>query len=567
MGNLGQPATMYKGLDRVLDSKQSELLVGDYQVQQRIRDIYEVFVSNSKVPISTGEWYWNATRIIPHPGNESGPITEFPFFTFLYGDLHAHMLALPLTLLAIAWAVAVIFGKGTSRSLVSSVIQWSFGAIIIGSLSATNTWDYPTYLFIGCCAIMWPYFNSSYSFDSRRFSDCLGRVCLLVFLAYLCFLPYSTWYGASYTKLHIWRGSTTPILAYFQVHGLFLFLVIGLLCGETRNWIRYRYSDLVDGKNKFVRVSVVGGLILLVTIGLVLFASGVVVAPVILVIIAWSSFLMMLPAQNAGKKICFGLTSVALLLTLFVEVVRLDGDIGRMNTVFKFYLQVWTLFSVVGGVSLAWLIGQTNDWTYRSRIVWSGALLTLILVSISYTALAIPAKMRDRMAVDSPAGLDGMDFMQYAYYQDKGQSISLKSDYDAIRWMQDNVKGSPVIVEAHAPEYRLGSRYSIYTGLPGVVGWNWHQRQQRAATPPNLVTDRVEAINAFYTDIDINEALSFLNRYDVKYIVVGEYELAYYPVEGIDKFRRMVGMDLIDVRYKNDSVVIYSYENDVSNKD
>ena len=263
---------------------------------------------------------------------------------------------------------------------------------------------------------------------------------------------------------------------------------------------------------------------------------------------------------------CLGLTSVALLLTLFVECVRLDGDIGRMNTVFKFYLQVWTLFSVVGGVALAWTIGQTKKWKYGSRIIWYVPFLTLVLISISYTVLAISAKTRDRMAISSPRGLDGMDFMQYASYQDKGKSFALKADYDAISWMQDNVTGSPVIVEAHTPEYRWGSRYTVYTGLPGVVGWNWHQRQQRASTPPNLVTNRVEAINAFYTNDDIDEALTFLDRYSVKYVVVGEYELAYYPFEGLDKLRRMVDMDLLQVAYENDGVVIYEHSTESGTK-
>ena len=58
------------------------------------------------LPIGRGEWYWNPSRVIPPgPGNE---ITEFPLFTLLYSDLHAHMLVMPLTLLIIAWAVAFI---------------------------------------------------------------------------------------------------------------------------------------------------------------------------------------------------------------------------------------------------------------------------------------------------------------------------------------------------------------------------------------------------------------------------------------------------------------------------
>ena len=61
--------------------------------------------------------------------------------------------------------------------------------------------------------------------------------------------------------------------------------------------------------------------------------------------------------------------------------------------------------------------------------------------------------------------------------------MNLVQDYKAIRWMQDNVQGSPVIVEANCPEYRWCMRFTIYTGLPGVVGWNWHERQQRTLTP------------------------------------------------------------------------------------
>ena len=560
MGNLGQPETVYKGMSRVIDNNSSELLVDGYQVPGFISGIYEVFANNKTVPIGTGEWYWNATRIIPHPVNESGPITEFPLFTFLYGDLHAHMLALPVTLAALVWSIAVVFGKGKVRSKVASVTHWALGGIVIGSLAATNTWDYPTYMLIGCCAIVWVYIDGRCRANNRmRFADSIGKLCLLVILASLFFLPYATWYGSSYTKLQIWRGSTTPILAYLQVHGLFLFLVVGYLIGETRIGMLSGSGNFFGNRNKFADTSIVSVLLLVIIAGLGLYVSGVVVAPLILGLVVWSISLMMMRGRSAGKRMCLGLTSVALLLTLFVECVRLDGDIGRMNTVFKFYLQVWTLFSVVGGVALAWTIGQTKKWKYGSRIIWYVPFLTLVLISISYTVLAISAKTRDRMAIASPGGLDGMDFMQYASYQDKGKSFALKADHDAISWMQDNVTGSPVIVEAHTPEYRWGSRYTVYTGLPGVVGWNWHQRQQRASTPPNLVTNRVEAINAFYTNDDIDEALTFLDRYSVKYVVVGEYELAYYPFEGLDKLRRMVDMDLLQVAYENDGVVIYEH--------
>ena len=87
--------------------------------------------------------------------------------------------------------------------------------------------------------------------------------------------------------------------------------------------------------------------------------------------------------------------------------------------------------------------------------------------------------------------------------------------------MQDNVQGSPTIVEANTSEYRWGSRYTIYTGLPGVLGWNWHQRQQRNTVPSEWVTNRVADIGAFYTALDRESSTAFLQQYNVKYIIVG----------------------------------------------
>ena len=136
--------------------------------------------------------------------------------------------------------------------------------------------------------------------------------------------------------------------------------------------------------------------------------------------------------------------------------------------------------------------------------------------------------VKDRMAAEAPHTLDGIRFMEDATYHDQGQGIRLDEDYWAIQWMQDNVQGSPVIVEANLPGYRWGSRYTIYTGLPGVLGWNWHQRQQRAAVEEADVNFRTEEITAFYLTRSIEEAQAFLEKYQVSYVVVGKLEALYY---------------------------------------
>jgi uncharacterized membrane protein len=165
-------------------------------------------------------------------------------------------------------------------------------------------------------------------------------------------------------------------------------------------------------------------------------------------------------------------------------------------------------------------------------------------------------KMTDRMAADAPHTLDGMAYMPYASYGEKDVTFSLSEDYRAIQWMQRNVQGSPVIVEANTPEYRWGTRYTIYTGLPGVVGWNWHQRQQRAVTPDTWVFDRVDAVGEFYNTGIRSQVEDFLRRFHVKYIIVGQLERALYTPGGLQKFTDWNGSLWHEV-YHDGQTVIY----------
>jgi len=116
-------------------------------------------VGGESPPIYPGDWFWVPSRAINANQGEVAPITEFPFFTFLYGDLHAHMIALPLTMLALAWAVSLVLrGKKPDFSekpgFLETGLLWFTGGLAIGVLRATNTWDWPTYLFLGALAVI-----------------------------------------------------------------------------------------------------------------------------------------------------------------------------------------------------------------------------------------------------------------------------------------------------------------------------------------------------------------------------------------------------------------------------
>jgi len=227
-----------------------------------------------------------------------------------------------------------------------------------------------------------------------------------------------------------------------------------------------------------------------------------------------------------------------------VDTVVVRGDIGRMNTVFKFYLQTWALFAVCAAAALGWLWGTIHEWLPSWRIPWKIVLVGLVISAGLYTVIAGHDKYTDRMTPSAPHTLDGMKYMQYTTTYDEplppprpSAQLDLSRDYRAIRWMQDNIQGSPVIVEAQTGQnYYWYTRFSIYTGLPSVLGYEWHQMQQRALLPSEIEHQRLLDIMNFYLTPDPNEALAFLNRYNVRYIIFGELEQAAFPGTGLLKF-------------------------------
>jgi uncharacterized membrane protein len=282
---------------------------------------------------------------------------------------------------------------------------------------------------------------------------------------------------------------------------------------------------------------------------------GVAIAWIALPIAAWAGVLILRPNLPDTKRFVLFLIGTALIITIVVEVVVVRGDIGRQNTIFKFYLQSWFLLSVSAGAALAWTIPAYFKWLSGCRAVWQTAMILLVAGAVLFTVTGISGKVRDRWIVEAPRTLDSMTFMNFAQYDDFGQRMDLSEDYRAIRWLQKNVDGSPVIVEANCVEYHWCTRYTIYTGLPGVVGWNWHQRQQRGLMS-TWVEDRVADVSNFYNAVDLEYTRSFLDKYDVSYIIVGPVERAAYTPEGIAKFRQFEGTDWTEV-YRDGETAIF----------
>ncbi len=630
-------------------------------------------LGGAQLPMATHRWYWGPTRIISELPNGAGhgAIAEMPYFTFLYGDLHAHMIAFPVTLLVLLWALAEIAGAGYGlRRAWQAGLALFWGALAVGVLRPTNSWDWITYLLLalgtltyaawvradatarvrGSSALaerLWALLRPSrawrllvvlwalpigalghvlfFAVQTLRAEqqaarglkagetliaphvslggallwavgalivvvgvylalliaararmtrpvlvDWLGRVVGFVVLSALVALPFTAYFATPYTAIKRWELETTPLWAYLYIHGLFIFIVITFLAWQSARWLRQVRVRELEG----LAVPILGGgaaLALIAVGGVVYGVREAAVAELVVPLLVWAGVLFVLPRQSPLLRAVYALIALALAISLGVEIVVLEGDIGRQNTVFKFYLQVWFMLSIAGGLALAWMLHSMARWHGALRMVWVGALSVLLALAAMYPLLATQARFLDRFnAEETPLTLDGIAYMKYATHGESDLWFSLRGDYEMIRWLQENVEGTPVVLEAHLfpSEYHWGARIAINTGMPTLLGWSFHQRQQRGLPDlSKLVQTHANNTAALY-ELSGAEGIAVARRlidyYDIEYIVVGALERAFYGdiaydetggvqtaghSPGLAKFEDMVALGDLEVVY------------------
>ena len=519
--------------------------------------------------------FWRSSRLIP-PGDPRGyEITEFPFFTFLFGDLHAHLMAIPFTLLSIGIALNVALRFKDGLGLAARMFLILALALSVGSLRAINTWDFPTYVVIVVTAIL----IGEYAHSRRVNLSLLLRTAIqgafLYWATTTLFAPFID-SNQSFSDGVFSSKWQTPLYAYLGIHGLFVFVVFTFLLYKARGFLSATIALPSGSGGGITRESEDSwkALRLVLLIGLPL-ASLITLAVSGYTTLAFIALLILPTAMlawhwlSSQTELPYGLFAMMLLgmalaLGAGVEIVTIKGDIARMNTVFKFYLQAWVLLGVVSAY-LLWrmdfglviLRGLLKNLLGKViGVAWVMMLVVLLLSGSIYTVAGTQDRLRDRFQV-LPLTLNGLAYMadaQYTFDRGRGRE-ELAWDYEAIKWLRDNVAGSPVILEGQGELYRsLHGRVSIYTGLPTVLGWDNHQSQQRGYGP--IIGERVEDVRRMYSTTNREDALALIHKYRVEYIYVGEIESHYYPVQGLEKFERMRDTDL-ELVYANPEVRIY----------
>jgi uncharacterized membrane protein len=236
------------------------------------------------------------------------------------------------------------------------------------------------------------------------------------------------------------------------------------------------------------------------------------------------------------------------------------------------YNIAWFILGIAMSTALIEIRNNLKRYPKFIEICWLLIFLILLILGLTYQLTATNKKMNDRWPnVESPPRtLDGSLYMlgnptssgvyTPALYKENEIDLDLSLDYEAIQFIQDTIIGSPVIVEGHTSIYRWGARYSIYTGLPTVIGWEWHTIQHNSLLDRAAVDKRIERVKEFYNTTDLKTAKDFINRFSVKYIVISGLERAIYSAEGLDKFNTMVENGELSIIYgesKTDTAIIY----------
>ncbi|MEJ2736376.1 MAG: DUF2298 domain-containing protein [Anaerolineae bacterium] len=573
---------------------------------------YNPDLAASLFPSRSDWWWWRGSRVIHDldpAGNSMGiqPIDEFPGFSFLLGDMHPHVLALPFVLLALAIALNTLLKGREATEVSKETAGWLEPAkrlslmvpLCLGALGFLNTWDYPIYWLLFLIAYglgQWSRYGRFNWPFIRDVGVTGGAVAVLGFLLYLPFyIGFQSQAGGVLPTLYV----GTRFRQYFVMFAPFLVAIAGLLTALVlrqrqqvpgrrllRSWVGWlagflllpmavmllialvlvltpQGREMLEGIRRIPAVyeivgdaswgAVMGQLLLvkLRTWVMPLIVAGMAALGVVLVQRSLPP-----PGQDERKRLHpsveFALVcaAVGLLLTLSVEFIYLiDIFRARMNTIFKFYFQAWVLMAVASAFTVYWLGRRRTQRGQREKMVWVAfrvGFWVLVALGMLYPVLGNISRAGhfERTGdLDHRPTLDGTIYL----------AASHPDDYAAVAWLNEEVDGAPVLLEkpgTGGSSYVYEGRISALTGLPTLLGWAGHENQWRGSY--EIPSAREPDIETIYNTLDPQAAMTLLEKYDVKYVYVGPLERSAYDPRALEKFGQF--MDLV---YQNEGVKIY----------
>lgn len=516
-------------------------------------------------------WFPDSTRFIGYfPETDDKTIHEFPCYSSVLGDLHAHYINLIFVVLvtaaAYAWARRALSRKGSSGSLPGKQAEEALFAelpgmrgrrrpayelirdvlspeiLLIGALTGlfrwTNFWDFPIY-YVVCGAVLFFVNLRLYEGNGRRFwivMLCQAAVMFLVgraaaFPFTVSFDQISTQIGRTHSRSPLWQ--------LLILWGLPFTVSICFLAGLAKETKEKKEINETKETKETEKKAAAGSPRFLK--GLLAFFRG-----------------LALPDLCAAVFAMCAMGLVWLPEVIYVKDIYIESHY-RANTMFKLTYQAFVLFGIVMAYALVRAIavrpeeacparwgqdecgetltlcaaaadsaaekgspltkekGKRTRRLFRPGSAAASAGVFLLLLTGGFLFNSIGAWFGNVLDPWGRVGSDALVFIEESF----------PADYGAINWLEENVSGQPVILEADGDSYSDYGRVSVATGLPTVMGWYVHEWLWRNDTEDQ--NQRASDIRAIYTGTDREEVLDLIRRYDIRYIYIGMLEREKYP--------------------------------------
>ncbi len=479
-------------------------------------------------------WWWRSSRVIDTivAGVSMDPtIHEYPFFSWHLGDLHPHVMSIPFVLLFLGFSFALL-AEETPLSGAWWRRRWHFVAamgLTLGALGFINAWDLPVFFAIGVGAASLCAYRAARDGERGGLWWAAGVAGALLLLAVVPYLPYYIGSIAGQVKgiAPVTAPGSSP-LHFLIVWGVFAWAIAAIALPALAG----RHGQLVRDRPLMVAVAL-GLAPFVLWLGPVLVAGETaeltdrlwVALPLSLALAIALAATLRASSGDEGGGLAFalGAAAVGIALVLGPELFYVvDSFDNRMNTVFKLYYQAWAILAVAAPLTLYFGIRsalQGGLWLRRA-----GAAVVVGFAALAVGAFYLPAGMT--LTVNATSGnqytLDATAFLRE----------QAPGEHAAIEWLRDNALAGDVIVEAVGGDYSTFGRVASFTGLPSPLNWPGHELQWRGSSDPQ--TGRAEDVAALYRAPDASAAEAIIERYGVRYVVLGPRERDTYRVDTLD---------------------------------
>ncbi len=493
-------------------------------------------ISSSYILSPNSFFYWTSSRVI------RGTINEFPFFAWLNGDLHAHMMSTPFMVLILSVLLAYSLSPSKNilerRLLILGVLPF-----LSGMIAVINTWSYPTVFGITFLTLLLSKenplslipFSNSFQTKLTPFKKELFIVLISLIVSSIVLLVGSITvapFFAHSASLHTISflptrsGLTEFLLVYLFFISIFAIYLFTIASMESKNSSR------------------------IMLISLLIFIAGILfnfpVISILLPLCLMSYILLKYFSSKVNFELILFLAGSFLIILTEILFIQEQAGPGRMNTVFKIYMQVWIFFSI--GVSIS-IVRLTNgdllkNISEKTRLPKKAIILIVSLLILSTTVYS-GFSISEQVSINSQSTLDATTYAQ----------VTHPAEWESILFLQ-TLSGSPNMVTVpgcwcnHVKTTRPYSWInapSSFTGIPTVAGWS-HEVGYRGG---DVYSKRVDDVYQIYTGSSETRK-NLLLYYDVKYVYLGPNEKSLYGVSILDDA-------YLKIIFQNEEIIIYEF--------